>query len=203
MLKIETVVCGDLEENAYIVSAPGAQEVMVVDPGDDEAALLRAIGSRRVACVCLTHAHFDHMLAAARLIKDGAPLYVGAGDLAALNDERLNLYSPALARLPAPRGLRAQTYAATLHAAGMTFAVVDTPGHTPGGVCLYEKGEGVLFSGDTLFEAGYGRVDFPGSDPQKMRDSLKTLFALPGETRVYPGHGRATTIARERARYGL
>lgn len=66
---------------------------MVVDPGDDEAALLRAIGSRRVACVCLTHAHFDHMLAAARLIKDGAPLYVGAGDLAALNDERLNLYS--------------------------------------------------------------------------------------------------------------
>ena len=61
----------------------------------------------------------------------------------------------------------------------------------------------MLFSGDTLFEAGYGRVDFPGSSPKDMRASLRMLFQLPGDTKVYSGHGSATTIGRERARYGL
>ena len=169
MLKIETVVCGALEENAYIVSKEGEEGAFVIDPGDDYAALVRALAGRRLEAVCLTHAHYDHMLAVPGLIADtGAKLYAGARDIPALNDERLNLYNAAWSRLPAPRGL---------------------------------KDEGVLFSGDTLFCAGYGRVDFPGSNAADMRASLLRLFELPGETRVYPGHGEATTIARERARY--
>lgn len=204
MLKIETVVCGLLEENAYIVSSGAESGVVVIDPGDDYAALVCAIAGRKIEALCLTHAHFDHMLAAPGLIADTrAPLYAARQDLPALNDARLNLYNPSLSRLNAPGGLRATAYGETLRAAGVEFEILATPGHTPGGVCLYARAEGALFSGDTLFRAGYGRVDFPGSNPQQMRASLQKLFALPGDTRVYPGHGEETTIARERARYGL
>lgn len=204
MLKIETVVCGMLEENAYIVSVEGGEGVFIVDPGDDYAALVRALAGRRLEAVCLTHAHFDHMLAAPGLIADtGAKLYAAARDIPALNDARLNLYNPSASRLPAPQGLRAIPYAQTLEVCTAKLEVLPTPGHTPGGVCLYAREEGVLFSGDTLFCAGYGRVDFPGSNAADMRASLLKLFGLPGDTRVYPGHGEETTIARERARYQL
>ena len=99
--------------------------------------------------------------------------------------------------------MRAIPYAQTLEVCAAKLEVLPTPGHTPGGVCLYAREEGVLFSGDTLFCAGYGRVDFPGSNAADMRASLLKLFGLPGDTRVYPGHGEETTIARERARYQL
>ena len=204
MLKIETIVCGALEENAYIVSREGEQSAFLIDPGDDYAALVRALSGRRLEAICLTHAHYDHTLAAPGLIDDtGAKLYGGAKDIPALNDARLNLYEAAWSRLPAPQGLKALAYGDALTVCGVKLEVLPTPGHTPGGVCLYAKDEGVLFSGDTLFCAGYGRVDFPGSNAADMRRSLLKLFALPGETRVYPGHGEETTIARERARYGL
>ena len=204
MLKIEAVVCGMLEENAYIVSAGKGEGVFIIDPGDDYAALVRALAGRRLEGVCLTHAHFDHMLAAPGLIADtGAKLYAGAKDMPALNDARLNLYAPEWSRLPAPQGLKALAYGETLTVCGVKLDVLPTPGHTPGGICLYARDEGVLFSGDTLFCAGYGRVDFPGSSAADMRRSLLKLFELPGETRVLPGHGKETTIARERARYQL
>ena len=85
----------------------------------------------------------------------------------------------------------------------MDFAVLPTPGHSRGSVCLYLKDEGVLFSGDTLFRAGYGRLDLHGGKMGAMLRSLKVLFALPGDVKVYPGHGDATTIGEERARYRL
>ena len=90
---------------------------------------------------------------------------------------------------PRRRGLKALAYGETLEVCGVQLEILPTPGHTPGGVCLYARDEGVLFSGDTLFCAGYGRVDFPGSSAADMRASLLRLFALPGETRVFPGHG--------------
>ncbi|HIS03256.1 MAG TPA: MBL fold metallo-hydrolase [Candidatus Pullichristensenella avicola] len=204
MLNIETVVCGALEENAYIVSKKGEAGAFLIDPGDDYASLVRALAGRSLEAICLTHAHYDHMLSAPGLIADtGAKLYVSARDIPALNDARLNLYNPAWSRLPAPQGLKALAYGETLEVCGVQLEILPTPGHTPGGVCLYARDEGVLFSGDTLFCAGYGRVDFPGSSAADMRASLLRLFALPGETRVFPGHGGETTIARERARYQL
>ena len=204
MLRIACVVCGALEENAYIVENEGRAGAFCIDPGDDYAALMRALAGRTLEAICLTHAHYDHMLAAPGLIADtGAKLYAGAKDIPALNDARLNLYAPKWSRLPAPQGLKAIAYGEELEVCGVRLQVIPTPGHTPGGICLYAKDEGVLFSGDTLFCAGYGRVDFPGSNAADMRQSLLKLFALPGETRVLPGHGEETTIARERARYQL
>jgi glyoxylase-like metal-dependent hydrolase (beta-lactamase superfamily II) len=77
----------------------------------------------------------------------------------------------------------------------LSFKVIHTPGHTPGGICLF--GHGVLFSGDTLFRDGIGRTDFPGASALQMETSLKELSKLPVDTVVYPGHGPTTTIGRE------
>ena len=87
-------------------------------------------------------------------------------------------------------------YADVLSVAGLDFKVLHTPGHTPGGVCLYLKQEGITFTGDTLFDGGYGRTDLPGGDIMALEHSLQTLLAsLPSETRFYPGHGSDATIA--------
>ena len=106
------------------------------------------------------------------------------------------------ATMPGPV-IRALPFGEKLSAAGMDFEILPTPGHSKGSVCLYLPAEGVLFSGDTLFLAGFGRMDLYGGSPMEMRESLKRLFALPPETRVYPGHGGETTIGAERSRYRL
>jgi glyoxylase-like metal-dependent hydrolase (beta-lactamase superfamily II) len=80
----------------------------------------------------------------------------------------------------------------------LRFDVLHTPGHTEGSVCLISHEAGVVFSGDTLFPGGWGRVDLPGGDPDAMMDSLRRLTALPDPLRVLPGHGRTTTIGAER-----
>ena len=81
--------------------------------------------------------------------------------------------------------------------------LIHTPGHTPGSASFYIPDAQLLLSGDTLFRAGFGRLDLHGGSVQDMERSLRTLFTLPGETRVYPGHGEATTIGAERTRYRL
>ena len=80
----------------------------------------------------------------------------------------------------------------------LKFKIIHTPGHSPGGVCLYEQKEKVLFSGDTLFKGTYGRTDLHHSDSAEMNLSLKKLMKLPDDTKVYSGHGKETTIKEER-----
>lgn len=204
-VEIRAVQCGMIQENAYVVSAEGRDDCFVVDPGDDCPKVMGAVGERRVAAILLTHGHFDHILAVGELAKrTGAPVYVGEADMEMLDDPALNGYAslmgvtrmdtPPIDALPMPEAL---------DAAGLRVRVIPTPGHSRGSVCLYLEDEGVLFSGDTLFEGGFGRLDLHGGSSLDMRRSLRRLFELPGAVRVYPGHGGATTIERERERYGL
>ena len=203
-IDIRTVVCGAYQENAFVVSAEGRDDCVVVDPGDGLAALRRAVGDQKPAAILLTHGHFDHTLAAPALAaQSGAPVYIHAGDREMLFDAGLNAYDAYVAELPSPAPMPTLDYAPTLDVAGLNFQVLHTPGHSRGSVCLYLPDEGVLFSGDTLFRAGYGRLDLYGGDPDAMADSLRALFLLPGEVRVYSGHGSVTTIALERGRYRL
>ena len=204
-IQIQSVCCGEIGENAWIVRAEGRGDCVVIDPGDEYPKLNQAIGGRRVAAMLLTHGHFDHIMAVGELQQaTGAPAYVSTEDAEMLDDPRKNglLGLMGGATMPGPV-IRALPFGEKLFVAGMDFEILPTPGHSKGSVCLYLPAEGALFSGDTLFLAGYGRMDLYGGSPMEMRESLKRLFALPPETRVYPGHGGETTIGAERSRYRL
>ncbi len=204
-IDIRRVICGMIQENCYIVQAEGRDDCVVVDPGDEYPKLKAAIGDRRVGAVLLTHGHFDHIMAAGEMARDfGAPVYVGAEDAEMLNDITKSDYTGMLGLTRADwPAIDAASFGETLSVCGMDFTVLATPGHSRGSVCLYLKDEAVLFSGDTLFRAGYGRLDLYGGKIGAMLKSLKRLFTLPGEVEVYPGHGDATTIGEEKARYRI
>jgi glyoxylase-like metal-dependent hydrolase (beta-lactamase superfamily II) len=125
----------------------------------------------------------------------GIPVYLHEADNAAMGDPELNLSSDLLETMTFPEADHLIREGDRLSLAGLDIEVLHTPGHTPGSVC-FRIGDD-LFSGDTLFRLGYGRVDFPGGNVSDMAASLKRLKQLPGQTRVYPGHGGPTTIARE------
>ena len=204
-INIRRVCCGLIQENCYIVRAEGRDDCVVIDPGDEYPKLKRALGDQKVGAILLTHGHFDHIMAAGEMAREsGAPVYVGAEDAEMLNDIHKCDYTGMLGleRADWPT-IDALPFGESLSVCGLDFTILSTPGHSRGSVCLYLKDEDTLFSGDTLFRAGYGRLDLYGGNMAGMLRSLKALFKLPDEVEVYPGHGDATTIAEERARYRI
>ena len=201
MMTLRTLCLGALETNCYIVWDE-SRAAMIVDPADEAKKILSVIQAEglKVVAVVLTHVHFDHMLAAEAVCAvTGAPLYIGRGDEEALSDPIRNLSGvfemcPPV-RIKAKKILREGDAIAV---GEMSFTVMETPGHTPGCICLLC--DGVLFSGDTLFYDSIGRVDFPGGNVSDMLASLRRLASLPQDTQVYSGHGTMTTIGREMAR---
>ena len=196
---IKKVVVGPLEENAYIVADEVSKEAVVIDPGDEPDRIMDLIHSNgfHVRAVICTHGHFDHVGAVgdikkatgARVMmhKDDSETYGMAKDQAALWGFNVD-------DLPEPDGFLHD--GDEIKAGGMVFRVMHSPGHSPGGICLY--GEGVLFSGDTMFQGSIGRTDFPGGSIEKLKGSFKRLIELPDDTRVFSGHGPETTIGREK-----
>ena len=195
-LEIKTVVGGPLEVNTYVVGTDGGDECVLIDPGAEFASVEGAVCGRKVPAVLLTHGHFDHMLYARPWLDRGAKLYIQELGAAALGDPALNLSGVIGATLMLPAADVLVKEGSLFTEAGVTFNVLHTPGHTPGGVC-YQCGN-VLFCGDTLFYHSYGRIDLPGGDSGAMAASLTRLMLLPGETIAYPGHGMKTRIAWER-----
>ena len=204
-LQIKPIACGDIQEIAYLVYDDARADAVLVDPGDDYEKLSHALEGRTLAAMLLTHGHFDHILAAGRLQQDtGAPVYVASEDAAMLGDPTLNGLDSLMGQPTMDTPEIAPTlYGEALSVAGLDFEILPTPGHTRGSVCLYMRDAGVLFSGDTLFCGGFGRMDLPGGSHRDMRNSLRTLFTLPGDVRVFPGHGPATRIGDESRHYRL
>ena len=132
-----------------------------------------------------------------------APVYVRAEDIEMLNDASLNGLEGLMGGRMDGAPIVAQPLGDALSACGLDFTVLPLPGHSKGSAGLYLADEGVLFSGDTMFRAGFGRVDLHGGNMDELIASLRRLFLLPPETRVLPGHGEETTIGEERARYRL
>ena len=207
-LQIRRVLCGAYGENAWLVRAEGAEASVLIDPGDGLDALKAALAANGhpLGAILLTHGHFDHTLAAGILAHaHGVPVYIHADDLDMLEDPCRNAYDALAAALPCPQNVGAQPYPAgdgeALSVCGLELRLLHTPGHTPGSVCLYDEAHAALFSGDTLFAAGYGRTDLPGGSDRDMYASLLRLFRLPEDVRVLPGHGGETTLGREKRYY--
>ena len=196
-----TYPSADMDENAYVLFDEASGDCLLVDPGEpDSPAIAKAAALGGVRYILLTHGHFDHVLGAAEARRrTGAPLVIHEADAPMLTDPQLSLcarfFGPGLQETCAPDATIRE--GERLPFGGSEIRVLHTPGHTPGSVC-YAVGER-LFTGDTLFCGSIGRTDFPGGDLTQMRRSLARLAALEGERTLLPGHGAATTLARERA----
>ncbi len=196
---------GVYQTNCYILRTTEAtRDCLIVDTGLDADELLNFLNEHNLnpLAVILTHGHVDHTAALPQLRKryPDINVYIHKLDAEMLTGAETNLSTLAGKRFttdPADFILQA---ADQIDIAGISLEVLHTPGHTPGGICLYSKNEAIIFTGDALFAGSIGRTDFPGGNMTQLIDGIKeNLFTLPDETAVYPGHGPATTLANEKA----
>ncbi len=199
---IDTVVVGELETNCYIVHDPKTREAVIIDPGDDASRILEVLGEKRLIPLYIvnTHGHPDH-------VTGNEEIRQATGAKVAIHEEDAKIFAT-------PSAWLKYLFSTKVHIdknlkdgdeikfGSQTLTVIHTPGHSKGSICLYSGSDKVLFSGDTLFFNDYGRTDLPWSSDADMMNSLKGLLALPTGTRVLPGHGPETTIAKEREHMG-
>ena len=223
--KIENIVVGDIQTNCWLYlldDEESSRFCAVIDPGDEAELIVSRLRELNwiPRYILLSHGHFDHVAALPKLLEacgkgafgENIPLpkvcihrqdaqYVGKDALAA---HRRSFAAIGAAYVEAR--WEALPEADTLFEEGDTLGplkVLHVPGHTPGSVCFYDEKTGVLFSGDTLFQGGYGRTDLPGGDWNELCQSLKRLLSMPSEIVVCPGHGSATTVLESSNVLGL
>ncbi len=202
---IETLVLGDFQTNCFCVRQNDeVSECLIIDPGMGAEVLVQMLKEKGYTPVeiLLTHGHADHIggVESLRQHWPGVRVSIHKEDAGMLTNPAENLSLMA--------GVMVQARSAEVllnsediyyEAAGLRFKVLHTPGHTPGGICLYASDEDILFAGDTLFAGSVGRSDFPGGDHRVLIDMIRQkLLILPGKTMVYTGHGPATTIGDEK-----
>lgn len=204
---VRFLVMGPLENNVYIIS--DGDGTFVVDPSQDADKILAALDGASLDAIVVTHAHWDHMGAAAALREaTGAPVIASVND-APLVEHPADVGTSRRAT-PCPVDRTVAT-GDVVRVGNMEWKVIETPGHSPGSMCLFcipqfgnhPDGLPVLISGDTLFAGTTGRTDFEGGSPADMTASMKKLAALPDDTAVLPGHNQLTTIGGERRTFAL
>jgi hydroxyacylglutathione hydrolase len=206
-MELVTGVIGPLQTNVHVVADARTREAIVIDaaiPGLPWITGELTARGWRLLLIVSTHGHWDHAgenaaLQAWSRATDGVE---AAARIAAHRADwyRLTDPQPLFAPFPIPPCVPAVELAegGQVRFGDVRLDVLHTPGHTEGSVCLASREAGVVFSGDTLFPGGWGRVDLPGGDADAMVESLRRLATLPDDLRVLPGHGRSTTIAAER-----
>lgn len=196
-IELRTFVVGFLSTDCYLVYRPEDGRAFLVDPGRGFQRIKSFADEQhlRIEAVLLTHGHCDHILEAKRWQDEGAKVYVHRLDAPKLEGK---------GHLGDMIGLNVPPLSADvvledgdcIDPAGVPMTVLHTPGHSTGSCCYV--GEGFMFSGDTLFCGDIGRSDFPDSDPRALQQSLERIKAIRKDLQVFPGHGEATTLERER-----
>ena len=150
-------------------------------------------------CIMLTHAHFDHIYGVAALARMySIPVYAHSNEQFTINNTNPQICRLYDLKVPEEFTMTPVVEGQTIEVGSMKFEVLETPGHSQGGLCFYEKAEGILFSGDTLFAGAIGRTDHPGGDYDLLMKSIfDKLMVLDGSVTVIPGHGPETSIAKE------
>lgn len=199
-MEIKRLVLGELGTNCYIVYDEFSKEAAVFDPADNAEKILNEINSLNLSLkyIIITHAHYDHIAALDKLKSDtGASICAGEEDKAALNDAYISLSIHFGKSAPISKADITINDKSTLMLGGETVRFLHTPGHTKGSICAVF--DSFVISGDTLFLESVGRCDFPGGSMHEIVHSIKEkLFLLPDDTKVYPGHGDATSIGHEK-----
>ena len=194
----DTIEVGSFGVNCTILTIES--KAWVIDPGSEGDRIAEILKKKQLplAGILLTHAHFDHICGVSTLQArcGNAPVYIGENDRVII-EHPFNQYPPEYPISEVPLTLHTISEGSTIE--GLPdVTIIDTPGHTPGGVCYLFRNEKLLFSGDTLFASSIGRTDLPGGDMATLMNSLKKLKALEDDITVIPGHGMFTTIGRER-----
>lgn len=209
-VQIQVVESMPFAENSYLLWRPAQSEAIIVDPGFEPDLILEVIREHGLQPVAIlnTHGHVDH-IAGNKAMKQyfpEAPLIIGAGDAAMLTDPMLNLSGPFGFQITSPAADHLVRDGDYLEFAGLRLRVLEIPGHSPGHVVYVIDGEGesgeagIVLGGDVLFAGSVGRTDFPGGNFQQLATGIRDkLWPLPESTRVFPGHGPATTIGQEKA----
>ncbi len=199
-MRIEALVVPPLGNNVFIVYEDGSDEALVIDVAQGAHHIEQRVKELdlKITMIINTHGHADHTIEDDILRSvTGAKLAIHELDVYRLAIEDEASAELHLLRTPIEPDIQLSDGQEIKFGKVGSLSVIHTPGHTEGSVCLYEEKRGQLFSGDTLFAAGYGRVDGLGADRRSMIASLKKLLKLPKQTEVYPGHGNFTTIGNE------
>ncbi len=195
-MHIDIIPVGSMQANCYIISSGRTKNAIVIDPGADYDKIRALLKKKKISpkLIIHTHGHIDHIQADQEF---NLPVYIHRTEAEFLSNPDKNLSN----FLGLPFELKAEIRPVDdqdmIRLDDLTAEVIHTPGHTPGGICL--KIEGNIFTGDTLFNGGVGRTDFPGASHQQLIDSIRRrLLDYPDNTLVYPGHGPKTTIGQEK-----
>lgn len=191
---VKKTVLGVYQENAYIIVDETTRDALIIDPGDEGESLVRYLESMKInlKAILLTHGHVDHV-GAVDAVRDAfsVPVYISEIDMKFIEQRKMAFGKMRQADFFLKEGDE-------FTFAGKKVDIIETPGHSRGSLSYYV--DGLLFSGDVLFQNSVGRTDLPGGNMEELLYSIKEkLMKLPGETRVFPGHGPETTLAMEKA----
>jgi hydroxyacylglutathione hydrolase len=194
---------GPVQENCWIVWNEGSDRALVIDPGEEAPRILATLEENGLGAeaILLTHTHFDHVGAVAEVARaTGAPVTCPELEVEVLADINRFMRFPGFGPFESYDADETVAGGERLELAGFGIDVLFVPGHSPGHVAYSFADQGVLISGDVLFEGSVGRTDLPGGDHDTLLASIAMLLErLPGDTEVLPGHMGTTTLSRERA----